>query len=364
MDMGSGGHGGDVYRNRVAYDFSVNVNPLGMPDAVKQVLHDSVEGWSAYPDPDCRELTEALAEKYGAGPDWIVCGNGAADLIHELARAVRPEKALLMSPAFSEYERALRGTGCRLSFYELREEDGFIPDMDRFAGMVTEDTDMVFLCNPNNPNGMPVAREHVLMLADACKRAQAVLVTDECFCELTEAPEAYSVISCLQDRPGIVVLRAFTKTYAMAGLRLGYMICSNPHLAGRIRAARQPWSVSLPAQQAGTAALGEREYLDQARQLIARERAAVKQALGRLGFRVYPSEANFLLFRYEEEAGGTGASGSAVTAGGNLWKRCRDQGILIRDCSNYRGLGAGYYRVSIRLPEENRELLRVLGRVV
>lgn len=342
-------HGGDIYRNRITCDFSINVNPLGMPKQVAQVLRKSVESWSVYPDPECEKLVLALADHHHIQPEWILCGNGAADLIYRLVRAVSPRRALVTAPVFSEYERALVENGCRIDVLELEEKDGFCPDMERFARMVTEETDLVFLCNPNNPNGRCVGKEEVLMLADACRLAHAVLAVDECFCDLLQNPDACSVVPESEKRQEVVVLRAFTKTYAMAGLRLGYAVCSDGLLLNKMRQLGQPWSVSAPAQQAGTAALGGQEYLARARALIGTEREWLQKGLEKLGFTVYPSDANFLLFRCHGDM--TGA----------LWRTCADRGILIRDCSNYRGLGAGYYRVCVRSRKENTLLLQVLA---
>lgn len=342
-------HGGDIYRNQILCDFSINVNPLGMPERVKQILRESVESWSAYPDPECQDLTAALAEYHQIAPEWILSGNGAADLIYRLVQAAKPKRALLAAPTFSEYERALLETGCRIDVCPLREQDGFRLDVQQFAGMVTDETDMVFLCNPNNPNGSCAEREKVLHLADVCRQTHALLVADECFCDLLQKPDDCSVVSQVENRPEIVVLRAFTKTYAMAGLRLGYVICSDRDLLNRMRMLGQPWSVSTPAQQAGIAALGENAYLIRARKLIAAERDRMYQELSKLGLKVYPSDANFLLFHRPEEREK------------ELWKQCADRGILIRDCSNYRGLDTGYYRVCIRLPQENDQLLQALA---
>lgn len=344
----SNGHGGDIYRNQVTYDFSINVNPLGMPEQVKQILKASVESWSAYPDPECQELVAAIARYHHISPEWILCGNGAADLIYRLVWAVKPRRALLAVPTFSEYERALRETGCRVDIFEMKEEEDFRLDMGKFAGLVVSGTDMVFLCNPNNPNGLPVPKRDVLALADACRRVHATLVVDECFCELLEEPGACSVIPEAEERPGIVILRAFTKTYAMAGLRLGYAVCSDRLLLEQMRRFCQPWNISVPAQQAGTAALGEKEYLARARLLISTERERMEKRLREMGLKVYPSAANFLLFWYPDERENS------------LWKWCAKQGVLIRDCSNYRGLGKGYYRVCIRKPQENEQLLRIV----
>ncbi len=360
------GHGGDIYRNPVTYDFSINVNPLGMPERVKQILKASVDGWCAYPDPECKELVDALSRYHQIPSEWILCGNGAADLIYRLVWAIRPHRALIASPTFSEYGRALEGMGCQADVFSMREEEDFRLNVKQFADMVTKETDLVFLCNPNNPNGLLVSRQDVLHLADVCRRMDAYLVVDECFCGLLERPDEYSVISSLEGRTELVVLRAFTKTYAMAGLRLGYVACENRGLLERMGRYCQPWNISIPAQQAGVAALAETGYLAKAREMIAAERGRLVQELRCLGLKVYPSSANYLLFRYPKEGGSRDSdhrdltNRELLTPEATLWERCVAGGVLIRDCSNYRGLCQGYYRVCIRNPRENDELLRVL----
>lgn len=349
-------HGGDIYHQKITYDFSVNVNPLGIPWAVQQILRDSVGHWDCYPDPQCRQLTRELAGHHGVEGERIVCGNGAADLIYRLAFVQRPRKALLPAPTFSEYERALSAVGCRVRHYRLSEERGYEMDVEELAGLL-EEGDILFVCNPNNPTGQAVPNRQVARLLQACRRKQAFLVLDECFCEFLSRPKDYTMMGDIRDWPEAVILRAFTKSYAMAGLRLGYAVCGDPAVAGRLRRAGQPWSVSLPAQEAGVAALGEKGYLEQTRSLVSTEREYMREALAKLGFIVFPSQANYLLFKDTGE-----------DRHGNLWEQLRRRGILIRDCSNFCGLGRGfsfrYYRTSIRTREENEILLDAVRALV
>ncbi len=346
-------HGGDVYGCAVTHDFSINVNPLGLPEGVRQALRGQVDGWSRYPDPECRELVGALAARHGIGAEQILCGSGAAELIYLLAQAVRPRTALVTAPAFSEYRRAAESVGCEVRCFPLSAADGFDVDMEELAACVTPETDLVFFCNPNNPNGRAVRAAEVEKLATACGRAGSMLVLDECFCELLAHPEEYTLIRRLETYQHVVILRAFTKSYAMAGLRVGYLVCGDPALPEKLRALRQPWSVSLPAQQAACAALREQEYLERARALITRERRRLSEGLEALGFRVYPSDANFVLFH---DGGERRAD--------ELWRACLERGLLIRSCRNYEGLGAGDYRVCVATEEDNALLLRQLAEII
>ena len=247
-----------------------------------------MERWERYPDPLCQQLTEAIAQKYQIRAETILCGNGAADLIFQAVLAERPRRALVLSPSFSEYEQALRAFDCQICVFPLKPEDGFVPDMDRLTEAVADvsgkKVDMVFFCNPNNPSGIAVKREQVEKLAAFCLRHQVRLILDECFCEFLESPRQITMMGLTEDYPNLVILRAFTKTYSMAGLRLGFAVCSDERLLKTMAALRQPWSVSLPAQEAGVAALSVPEtYLEKTRRLLREERPFLKKGLEELG---------------------------------------------------------------------------------
>jgi threonine-phosphate decarboxylase len=351
-------HGGDIYRNPIQYDFSINLNPLGMPQAVVDVLRDSISSWSVYPDPECEALRKALAGKHACQVDQIICGNGAADLIYQLVHALRPGKALIPVPSFSEYERALRSVECDVCLYHLKEKENFRLDPADFIRCITPDTDIVFLCNPNNPNGLLMQDENIRQIAEACRKNHTVLVLDECFMELAVsdvnaengANRSLSLMETGRKKQkeafeGVIRIHAFTKTYAMAGLRLGYMILDDPELYQKIHDAMQPWSVSVPAMTAGLEALKEQRYLEDARTLIRTERMYLMNELRSLGYKVYPSDANYILFYTEQK---------------NLYEELLKQELLIRDCSNYEGLGNGYYRVCLKNREANEVLIRAL----
>ncbi len=344
-------HGGDIYRNSVKLDFSVSLNPLGMPKEVEEALKEGVPLWSSYPDPCCTALRDELSSKLDVRKNSITFGNGAAELIYDLVFALRPGKALVCAPAFSEYEGALRAADCGISVFPLSEETDFQINAYRLAAAVTSDTDLVFLCNPGNPTGQCLCAEDVRKIEKACLERQAFLCVDESFAELTERPEYLSVISDCGKDPQLCVIRAFTKTYAMAGLRLGYLVCSDETLTSRISALRQPWSVSAPAQCAGLAALREVPdgYLCSARKLIASERRRMTAEFEKRGFHVIPGNANFIL---------------AFSPCPDLCERCLQRGFLIRDCRSFAGLRPGYIRIGLRTPEEDDMLLELLDELL
>lgn len=350
-------HGGDwagyeIEYGREALDFSMNVNPLGIPAAVTDAIAKAGRSADRYPDPECRRLTRALADCEDVPPEWIRCGNGAADLIDRIALAFRSEhgrKALVTAPAFAEYEAALERCGWETEHVLLREEDGFALPEDT-AERITEQTGILFLCEPNNPTGVTTGQEGLRRILERCRQTGTILVIDECFNGFLEDPAACTMKSFLGQARELILLKAFTKTFGMAGVRLGYCLCSDPDKLEAVRRAGQPWSVSLLAEEAGLAALGQKEHVEEARRIVTRERARLKEELGRLGICRVFGEANYLLFRYGPDGQGED----------RLDRKLRRRGILIRSCDNYRGLGPGWYRAAVRTHEENTRLLEAL----
>lgn len=345
-------HGGDWAGFQTEYgvlplDFSANLSPLGMPAGVRAAIAAALEGADRYPDPLCRALRTALAAREGVPAENILCGSGAADLIYRAAAARRPRRALVTAPAFAEYEAALRAVGCNVERYTLRAEDDFDVDAG-FAEAVTADTDIVFLCQPNNPTGRTVPRAVLRRVLDRCRAAGALLVLDECFVDFLDDPAAVTLAGALAACPSLLILRSFTKLYAMAGVRLGYCLCADTAFLQSMAAAGPPWAVSTPAQAAGLAALREDAYAAAVRALVRAERPRLAAGLAALGLRVVPGQANYLLFRCQTP----------------LLAPLRQKGILLRGCGNYPGLDESWYRAAVRTRAENERLLRALGEVL
>ena len=345
-------HGGDWAGFQQIYgtsplDFSANISPLGTPEAVRRAAEAAVAESARYPDPCCRALREGLAALHGVPADWILCGGGAADLIYRLVAARRPKRALVTAPTFSEYESALELWDCHVDHFPLREENFSVTE--EILPAITPEVELLFLCEPNNPTGRTTDPWLLGRIAERCDACGTLLAVDECFNDFLDAPETHTLVPALSRRENLLILRAFTKSFGLAGLRLGYALSSDILLLETMALSGPPWAVSTPAQAAGLAALEEMDDFAVLRKLVARERAHLASGLTALGCRVCPGEANYLLF---------------FCPAPDLPRRLAERGVLIRDCANYRGLGPGWYRAAIRRPEENGVFLKIMKEVL
>ncbi len=348
-------HGGDRLgaslqsgkRPEELLDFSANINPLGMPSQVYDGVLAELSEAQHYPDPFCRKLRAAIAEAEGRKQEEILCGNGGADLIYRLVYALKPGKALVTAPAFAEYGEALAQAGARICYWDLGED---LEIREGILKAVTGDLDLMFLCNPNNPTGLLTDRELLKALVKRARSFGVRVCLDECFLDFVPEREAYTLGNFIGEFPNLVILKSFTKLYAMPGLRLGYVISSDRELLAGMERAGQPWSVSGPAQAAGMGALKAAGFRERTLNLIEGERKRMKAEMERLGFFVYDGRANYLCFRAPGER--------------NLCEKLLARGIILRSCGNYRGLTEEYYRAAVRTEEENGKLLKALGEIM
>ena len=354
-------HGGDIYKYPGMVDFSANINFLGPPEAVVDSARAALARIAHYPQVGCVRLCEAIAGLEQVQPEHVVCANGAAEAIFSLALAQKPKKAVLFAPTFGEYERALQSVGCEIQYARLRPEQGFCMTRDCFS-KIESPVDMVIACNPNNPTGVLAGKETLQELLQICERMGALLVVDECFLDFVDSVDAYTMKCFLKGSQNLFILKAFTKTFAVPGLRLGYGLCSNAGVLGRMRQVTQPWNVSVPAQEAGIAAAQEPGFLERTRAALWEEKQFLLERLviyqhwsrGSKGepedgffLKIYGSSANFIFFQSVE----------------GLGEAFREYGILIRDCSDFEGLGKGWYRIAVRGRADNKLLLDALDKI-
>jgi threonine-phosphate decarboxylase len=369
--MGRFEHGGGAWSHPGCTDFSANVNPLGMPAAAREALVRSVDSFAAYPDPDCVELRRAIAGFEGVDAAWVLPTAGASDLMARVCRALRPRRALVEAPCYSGYEQALGQVGASVVRHVLLERDG-LRLTGRVLGDIGPGCDLVFLASPNNPTSLGVDLGLLRRVVERAGEVGATVVLDECFCDFTERPSGVALAGA---HPNLVVMKALTKTFALAGLRVGYGVCSDARLLAAVAAQGEPWAVSTPAQVAGVAALSEPGFLERTRAYVAAGRARLASGMRALGLDVVEGEANFLLVR----------------SGRELFSPLLARGFLVRRCENFHGLAGGcgeggtrlaggcgeasaaapgdgggpwWYRVAVRTHEENEALLGALAEVL
>lgn len=338
-------HGGDIYRNQIEMDFSVNVNPLGMPKSVKEALLQAVGESTAYPDIQAEKLKKSVARRFDVSEKSLLFGNGASELFLAIVHAVAPRKTVILVPSFYGYEYAAGATGGAIDFVRLSEDEDFCLDEQIFLHL-DESVDLLFLANPNNPVGNLLDMELLYRILRHCRERKIAVVLDECFVEFCE--DAVSALPWREEFPNLLIVGAFTKIYAIPGVRLGYLIGTEPNLLERIRRQLPEWNLSTFAQRAGCAACIESSYVEETKRQVAAERRFLTEGLRALDIKVYEGEANFLFLKSEIP----------------LYERLLEKHVLIRDCSNYRGLKKGYYRIAVKSHAENEKLLRQIGEIV
>jgi threonine-phosphate decarboxylase len=348
IDAGTCVHGGSysVDPRMVKIDFSSNVNPLGVSrKVIGSIRRDLALLSSSYPDPQCRELKQALSNYLNVASDNITVGNGATDIIHNFARLFAKKKVIIPAPSFCEYELASRRMGAEVLLVPLRNSN---LDADEIIEK-TNDNDALFLCNPNNPTGL-LYKKSLKTIIEQINSSTKILV-DECFVELVNHPERHTMIKNINEFDNVIILRSLTKSFGLAGLRLGYSV-SSPIIAKRLTALQASWNVNRLAQKAGVAALKDLQHLLKAREIIKKQRNFMYYSLRSKTSSFIPSksDANFFLIHVPPK---------------KTSKEIRDTllskfGILVRDCSTFSGMGSSYIRVSVKKHFENLKLLHAL----
>lgn len=342
-------HGGDIYSRQIRLDFSVNGNPLGMPAEARLSLLAAINHVGEYPDAAAGELTETVSHMLSVQSgreipgEYLVFGNGASELFLAVMHALKPENIVIPVPSFYGYEYAAKAADSHIKYVYLPEETAFCPGKELLQAL-TADTDLLFLANPNNPTGQLMSREYLRELMEHCRQQGIIVVLDECFIEFceTDREQQRSLLGKIDQYENLLLVRAFTKSFAMPGVRLGYLVCSNEELREKIRGQLPEWNLSVFAQRVGIVCAGQAEqYLQDTVEYVKTERAYLREGLEAPGIRVVSGEADFLLLYTTQP----------------IYDRLLAKGILIRNCENFRGLGEGYYRIAVKKHEENEVLL-------
>lgn len=343
-------HGGaSITDGRAVLDFSASINPLGPPASVVKAIRRELPTIDRYPDPDCSQLRQQLAREHLVELDQVVVGNGSNELIHAIARALRPRRVAIAEPTYTEYLRASLLVGAKVDHW-LAEGDHF-----KMKPFDPQGADLVWLCNPNNPTGGLWAGADYLGRWMAA-HPQTVFVMDEAFLPL--CPQGFltrsypwTLIPELDRLSNLIVLRSLTKSHGLAGLRLGYAVTSD-EMARRLRAELVPWSVNSLAQLAGRVALEDGDFWLRTCDWLMHVNWDDEFATLSRFLRPVPSCTNFVLVRLRQ-----GTSSELV------W-RLAERRIVIRDASNFVGLDPCYIRFAVRTPRDNARLFEQLRRVL
>jgi threonine-phosphate decarboxylase len=346
-------HGGNVLHYSKKFgippekiiDFSASVNPLGPPKKCLAAMGRAFAELSRYPDPDSLDLTAKVAASHGLKDSQILIGNGSTEFIYLMPRALGVKNALVLSPSFSDYERASGLAGAKVVRLPLLEENNFSPDVASLSREIKK-CGLLFLCNPNNPTGALLPKDELISLLKDASKAGAVVCIDEAFIEYVPGG------SVLKEavRLGAVVLRNFTKFYGMPGIRIGYA-AADQKLIAKMKANREPWTVNNLAQAAALAALGDKQYEKKALASNEAERDYMFHGISESGWLLpFSSTANFLLVKILDPK----ISSSYLTG------RLAEEGLLVRDCSTFPGLGQRFIRVAILSRAQNRGLIKSL----
>lgn len=344
-------HGGDIYRNNIQFDFSVNINPMGVPQEVQWVLTEAALHANKYPDIIHERLIMDTADIYSVAEDQIVYGNGASEIIMAICHGLQPKKAMLVAPGFLGYSNCLMGAcpKCQIVYHYLQEDNDFQLHHNIVEQILVEKPQVLFLTNPNNPNGALIDKELLDDIIEAASTVNTTVIVDECFLPLTGHEKEMSLIYKLDKYSNVIILRAFTKTFAIPGVRVGYAICSKKAQADLLKKQLPEWNLSIFAQMAGAECLKHFDYIDEAVKLIRWERDFLQDELKKLSLKTFSSDANYILFKSKNY---------------DLAKELLEYKIMIRDCSDYVGLDKGFYRIAVKQHNENEGLILALGDIV
>lgn len=344
VPVSHGGTSGIFSSQKNILDFSSNINPLGFPKEVKKSIKENIDCIIKYPDPESRELTKLLSKHLRLENNKIVIGNGASELIYAFCNAFFKKniQVVIPIPTFGEYEVASYLNEAKITFFRTMDLE---EDLDSFIKQIPQNS-VLFLCNPNNPTGKAIGPKSILKILKDSKKKDTFLFLDESFVDFIPYGD-YSSIQFLKKFDNLFILRSLTKLYGLAGLRIGYGL-SDKQIISIVKNSKTPWSVSNLAQISSIKAIESKTHLQKTHLLIKKEYHYLKNAISKLkNFEVYESSCNFILIK------------SKINSK-LLQTKLLKKNILIRDCSNFKGLDDHHFRIAVRTRRENQKLVQAL----
>lgn len=352
-------HGSDLEKIETIYginraditSFSANVNPLGISYRLQQCLVEHINAITSYPDREYTQLRKCIGQYVRTDYNNILVGNGSTELISLVVQNLKPQKALIVGPTYSEYEHEISLGGGRSHYFRLRESDNFNLNLSSLQEALGHNIDLLILCNPNNPTSSQIERGTMRAILDTCKEKGIFVMVDETYVEFSENHSEITSIPLTEYYNNIIILRGISKFFAAPGLRLGYAICSNHSLLKQIDNQKNPWTINSLAAIAGEIMFQDEEYIRDTKALIAKERKRICSILDSYpSIKYYPPHGNFILVRILN---------SKITSE-DLFDAAIKKGLMIRDCSTFPFLDNKYIRFCFMKPEDNDRLMKVL----
>ena len=332
-------------------DLSANINPLGIPQSITDAILKEVYNINSYPDHFSNELRQHIGLFENISPDWVFCGNGASDIIFRLPRALQAKKVLVTAPTFSDYERSAHSFGSEVIYYSLTAHNHFAVNDKIIEFIQRKSPDIVFICNPNNPTGQLTEVAIIEEVLDYCEKIGAKVVVDECFLDFVKQAKEYTSKIFLDKYSNLIILKAFTKIFAIPGIRLGYALSADDRLLENLYFHGSDWSVSNLAQAAGIAALqNAKAFIEQTEEYVSKERYRMENRLKQMGYKVFEASANYVFFQSPYPF--------------DLQYELDKKGIRIRSCRNVQGLDDSYYRIAVSTKENNTIVLAAIAEIV
>jgi len=382
-------HGGNIYKIfrekniKEILDYSSNINPYGIPESLKKRITENLEILERYPDPDYIELRQKLAHLNKVDMSNIILGNGATEIIFLFMKVINPKKILIAAPTFGEYERAVKAmkrvenssilgnsdkkkddeNSCgkqkiKIEYFELKENDDFKLNIHNLKNELEKKYDLLIMCNPNNPTGKFLKLDETEEILKECNKYNTKLFIDEAFIDFLKDGMKESIINTKENKQNLFVTRAFTKFFAMPGLRLGYGIYFDKKLEKRISEKKEPWSVNNIAEMAGLTVLDDTKYIEETLKWIEEEKIYMYEKLNKIsGIKVYETEVNFITGKIDEKLFSEGLNVKI------LREKMLEQGILIRDASNFNFLDERFFRLAIKNRKNNNRVIETLKKI-
>ena len=351
-------HGSDLEKVEAYYGikkediipFAGNVNPLGISPLLKKSMASHIESISEYPDRDYKELRSTLALYCNVPMEHIIVGNGATEMISLTMQLLRPKHALLLSPTYSEYTREIDLVGGHVEEYFLKEDLDFKLDLNDLISKLTDDIDLLAICNPNNTTSSALNTEEITKILTHCKLHDIFVMIDETYIEFAPEGTSLSAVSLVPEFDNFMVIRGVSKFFAAPGLRFGYGLTSNQAFLQTLLTHQNPWSLNSIGAYAGERMLKDTDYIQKTWSLINSERTRMCTELSGLDtVKIYPAYANFVLLKILKEG----------LTSFDVFEKAIHQNLMIRDCSSFESLNGEYVRFCIMNPEDNDRLLDV-----